>query len=298
MKIKFILGILLLNCCVVFISGQTVETPLSEAVLKDSGAAGRRAIRRNLPLTNSIQKAYRAGTRNTTGRPGANYWQLQTDYSINAGLNPETQTITGSETIKLYNNSPDSLGQIVLRLDHNIFRARVPRGFSVPAETTDGMVITRLKINGTEVDLKLTPPRFARGQSQPKIEKSFATGLDQTVATIVLADPIAARSAASIEIDWHTKLPGGEDGQGHRMTQRWESKLFQPTQWYPRLAKYDDLRGWETNVYLGPRSFTIISANSMSNWKFRLVGSLAEPVFCKMVMNFLLLLSESDSLQR
>ena len=39
------------------------------------------------------------------------------------------------------------------------------------------------------------------------------------------------------------------------MTQRWESKLFQPTQWYPRLAKYDDLRGWDTNIYLGPSEF-------------------------------------------
>jgi hypothetical protein len=80
-------------------------------------------------------------------------------------------------------------------------------------------------------------------------------GLDQTVATVFLAEPIDARSVATIEIDWSTKLPGGEGGQGHRMTQRWESKLFQPTQWYPRLAKYDDLRGWDTNFYLGPSEF-------------------------------------------
>ena len=44
-------------------------------------------------------------------------------------------------------------------------------------------------------------------------------------------------------------------GRGHRMTQRWDSDLFQPTQWYPRLAKYDDLRGWETSPYLGPSEF-------------------------------------------
>ena len=51
---------------------------------------------------------------------------------------------------------------------------------------------------------------------------------------------------------WHTKLPGGPDGRGHRMTQRWDDTLFQPTQWFPRLAKYDDLRGWDTSLYLGP----------------------------------------------
>jgi hypothetical protein len=254
MKLKIIVGILFLHCYSVFGQGQTIETPLNTTILNDSGALQKRAIRKSISLTNSIQKAYRSGTRDTSGRPGPNYWQLKTDYSINVKLNPDTQTITGSETITLHNNSGDKLDRIVLRLDHNIYRPKVPRGFSVPAETTEGMVVTRIKINGTEIDLKLSPPVQSH-EGQQKIEKSFVDGLDQTVATVILAQPIEARSVATIEIDWHTKLPGGEGGQGHRMTQRWESKLFQPTQWYPRLAKYDDLRGWDTNVYLGPSEF-------------------------------------------
>lgn len=254
MKIKIIIGLIFLNCCVVFGQTQTTETPLNPTILQDAGALQKRAIRRSVPLTNSIERAYRAGTRDTSGRPGPNYWQLKTDYTINASLNPETQTITGTETIALHNNSPDKLDRLVFRLDHNIFRPRVPRGFSVPAETTDGMVVTRIRVNGTEIDLKAVPPRRT-GQDQPKIEKSFMVGLDQTVATLFLANPIDARSVVTIEIDWNTKLPGGDTGQGHRMTQRWESKLFQPTQWYPRLANYDDLRGWETNLYLGPSEF-------------------------------------------
>lgn len=255
MKSKILIGLLLLSHYVAFGQGQTAETPQDHAILKDSGASAKRAIRRNIPLTNSIEKAYRAGTRDTSGRPGANYWQLRTDYSINASLDPGTQTITGSESISLHNNSPDRLDRIVLRLDHNIYRPRVPRGFSVPAENTDGMVVTRIKINGVEIDLKFGPPRQGRNQEPQKIERSYAVGLDQTVATLYLATPIEPRSLATIEIDWSTKLPGGEGGQGHRMTQRWESRLFQPTQWYPRLAKYDDLRGWETNIYLGPSEF-------------------------------------------
>jgi hypothetical protein len=253
MKQKIIIG--LLFCYSVFGQVQTTETPLNTTVLQDSGALQKRAVRRSIPLTNSIQKAYQNGTRDTSGRPGPNYWQIKTDYTINASLNPDTQTITGSETIALHNNSPDILDRIVLRLDHNIFRPRVPRGFSVPAETTEGMVVTRIKINGTEIDLKAAPPRQNRQEQPQKIEKSYVTDLDQTVATVFLAVPIEAREVATIEIEWSTKLPGGDTGQGHRMTQRWESRLFQPTQWYPRLAKYDDLRGWDTNVYLGPSEF-------------------------------------------
>jgi hypothetical protein len=39
------------------------------------------------------------------------------------------------------------------------------------------------------------------------------------------------------------------------MTQRFEDRLFQPTQWFPRLAKYDDMMGWDSNIYLGPSEF-------------------------------------------
>jgi hypothetical protein len=39
------------------------------------------------------------------------------------------------------------------------------------------------------------------------------------------------------------------------MTQRWADTLYQPTQWYPRIAVYDDLRGWDPELYLGPAEF-------------------------------------------
>ena len=208
-----------------------------------------RGVRRDMPLTNAIRQAFDSGTRDFTGRPGPNYWQMNVDYDIDVRLDPGTHTLTGSETITIHNTSPDALSGIVLRLDHNIFRGLVPRGSSVPAENTDGMVITRMSVNGRTVNLDPAPQR--RGQApQPG-----ASGLDQTVASVQLDRPIPARTDATVEIEWHTELPGGEMGRGHRMTQRWGDTLFQPTQWFPRIAKYDDLRGWNTDVYLGPAEF-------------------------------------------
>lgn len=225
-------------------------------VLKASIAADTRAIRRDVPLTKAIRKAMEAGVRDFTGKPGPDYWQLEVDYDIDVRLDRKNLGLVGSEKVTIHNTSPDSLNRIVLRLDHNIFRPRVPRGSSVPAETTEGMVITRLVVGGEPVDL--TPPpgrrRFGRGDRDAP-RKTYVRGLDQTVATISLAKPIPARSKAVIEIDWTTRLPGGPDGRGHRMTQRWGDTLFQPTQWFPRVAKYDDLRGWNTSVYLGPAEF-------------------------------------------
>ena len=231
--------------------------PQQSAMIGQNHASSRRAIRRDVPLTNVIVRAMEAGTRDFSGRPGPNYWQLQTDFTINARLDPATQTITGEETILVHNNSPSELAQIVLRLDHNIFRATVPRGSSVPAETTEGMVVTRIVVDGQEVDLN-SPGGGGRGRGRGRGNappRLAVRGLDQTLAVVTLATPIAPRSTATLEIAWHTKLPGGPNGRGHRMTQRWDDTLFQPTQWFPRLAKYDDLRGWDTSLYLGPAEF-------------------------------------------
>jgi len=222
--------------------------------LGQASASSQRAVRRDVPLTNAIRRAMEAGTRDFSGRPAPSYWQLQTDYTINARLDPATHTITGSELIVLHNNSPSELNEIVLRLDHNIFRATVPRGFSVPTETTEGMIVTSISVNGETVDLN-APRRAGRRGGRGTPRRLAARALDQTVAQISLATPVAARSTATLEIEWHTKLPGGPNGRGHRMTQRWDDTLFQPTQWYPRIAMFDDLRGWDTQVYLGPAEF-------------------------------------------
>ncbi|MEO6878501.1 MAG: hypothetical protein ABI205_08475, partial [Gemmatimonadaceae bacterium] len=35
-----------------------------------------RAVRRDIPMTNAIRRAFAAGTRDSSGRPGRNYAQL------------------------------------------------------------------------------------------------------------------------------------------------------------------------------------------------------------------------------
>ena len=154
----------------------------------------------------------------------------------------------------LHNNSPQSLPTIMLRLDHNIFRPRVPFAPSwLPGEITDGMVITKLAVNGDGDRPGAGGRRDARrrrGRAPARRHRAWIARW----RTITLAEPIAPKGQATLEIGWRTKLPSGP-GSGHRMMQRYEDRLFQPTQWYPRVAKYDDLRGWDTNLYLGPSEF-------------------------------------------
>ena len=224
-----------------------------------------RAVRRDIPITNSIRRAYAAGTRDSTGRPGRNYWQLRTDYTITARLDAPASRLTGRETVVLHNNSPDSLGQIVLRLDPNIFLGNTPQAAPwVPAEVTDGMVITRMAVKGVVVILEPTPGASTDGarsaaaaaaaQSAHAVNQPTLLRAKTTSAQINLPTKLPPHSTTTLEIDWNHKIPGGP-GAGHRMTQRWADTLYQPTQWYPRVAVYDDLRGWDSELYLGPSEF-------------------------------------------
>lgn len=58
-----------------------------------------RPVRRDIPMTDMIRRAFAAGTRDSTGRPGRNYWQLWTDYRINARLDSATSVVSAREVV-------------------------------------------------------------------------------------------------------------------------------------------------------------------------------------------------------
>lgn len=216
-----------------------------------------RAVRRDIPLTDMIHRAWQAGTRDSTGRPGRNYWQLWNEYAINARFDAPSSTITGTEHVVIHNNSDSAMHEIVLRLDQNIYSANVPRGETVP-EITDGMVVTRLAVNGENVDL--SDRTNAAGRSprrrgpQPPPTHPEATGMTQTVATVRLPSPVPAHGTGTVDAEWHFRVPLVNGVRGLRMG-RWGDSLYQVAQWYPRVAVFDDLRGWDTEPYLGAAEF-------------------------------------------
>jgi hypothetical protein len=125
----------------------------------------------------------------------------------------------------------------VLRLDQNIFRPDAVRAEALSGiEITEGMRVSRLAVNGQAIPLGSVP------------------GITTTVATIRLAQPIAPKGTATLEAEWSFKVPNVGGGFSERMG-RWADSLYQVAQWDPRVAKYDDLRGWDTDPYLGPSEF-------------------------------------------
>jgi len=210
-------------------------------------------VRRDIPMTNTIRRAFAAGTRDSTGRPGRNYWQLWTDYKINARLDSATSVVSGRETITFRNNSDSAMRSVVLRLDQNIFRPQAARASSMDA-LTDGMKITRLVINGQTLPVTdtLGTPIPGTTRRMPSLSRTLA----QTSARIALPTPIAPHSSGTIEADWTFQVPRTDGPRGFRMG-RWADTLYQVAQWYPRVAVFDDLRegGWDTDPYLGNGEF-------------------------------------------
>jgi hypothetical protein len=231
----------------------TAAAPPPIAGPQQPAAAGfpERPIRRDIPMTNMIRRAFAAGTRDASGRPGRNYWQLWTDYRISARLDSATSTVSGHETITFRNSSDTAMRSLVLRLDQNIFRPEAPRTGAMDA-ITDGMKISRLVVNAQSL-----PVADALGNPIPNSTRRttpLARILRSTSARIPLATPIAGHSSGTIEADWSFQVPRIEGARGFRMG-RWADTLYQVAQWYPRLAVFDDLRGWDTDPYLGDGEF-------------------------------------------
>lgn len=197
-----------------------------------------RAVRRTIPIPRSMARAYEAGTRDSSGRPGANYWQLRTDYRIDTRLNTDSGTVTGHEVVTITNPSDSTLRYVVMRLYQNRFAPNVARDRTIN-EVTGGVTIDKVVANGQPVDLTR------------RAEQWNTT----TVALVPFLNPVPAHGTATLEVDWSFRIPDVAEGRrGDRMG-RWGTRLFQVAQWYPQVAMYDDIRGWDREPHLGNGEF-------------------------------------------
>src|SRR5207302_4577771 len=188
--------------------------------------------------------------REGSGMPGPRYWQQRADYTIRAALDTATHTVSGSETIRYTNNSPDTLRYIWLQVDQNIYRAD-SRGSAInPADA-------RWAARGFEGGFVITAFAAARrttGDSQPGARQPLRTTVNGTMLRADLDRPLPPGGTATWSIVFKFQVPEhGSDRMGRaQYGGRW---LYEIAQWFPRMAVYDDVRGWNTGQYLGQGEF-------------------------------------------
>ncbi|MFL5467659.1 MAG: M1 family metallopeptidase [Gemmatimonadaceae bacterium] len=174
--------------------------------------------------------------RSPAGAPGPDYWQQRADYTIVATLDTSTTEVAGSVQIRYTNNSPDTLRYVWLQVDQNLYRSGSKGSALFPADSRWG-------VRGFAGGFDLEDVRVNGTRTEPRIK--------DTMMRLDLPTPLVPRGGkAMISMQFAFRVPEhGSDRMGR------DSALYEIAQWYPRMAVYDDVRGWNTDPYMGQGEF-------------------------------------------
>ncbi|MCH4892125.1 aminopeptidase [Sphingomonas sp. SFZ2018-12] len=199
--------------------------------------------------------------RSASGAPGHRYWQQKVDYDVRVTLDEARRTVTGTETVRYRNNSPDALPYLWLLLDQNQYKrdSIAERTLTVPAsdKITIGEIRRAKRMQEWEGGFTIAAVRGPDGQPLP-----FT--ITDSLMRIELPQPVAGNGGeTTFSIDWsfplaEQKVVDGRSGY-ECFTQPGEygNCIFQGAQWFPRLAVYSDYEGWHNKAFLDAGEFTL-----------------------------------------
>ena len=199
--------------------------------------------------------------RAASGAPGRAYWQQRADYQISVELDDANQRLTGSETITYFNQSPDTLSYLWLQLDQNIFQKDSDARLT---QTTNGL--ERVPLN--QIENMLAARDFDGGYRITAVRDAKGAPLKHTVVKtmmrIDLPQSLAPGASTSFSIDWNYNITNQRriNGRsGYEFFPKDNNYLYEIAQWFPRMAAYNDVSGWQHKQFLGSGEFTLEFGN-------------------------------------
>lgn len=211
--------------------------------------------------------------RSAAGAPGPHYWQNSSNYTLKASLNPIDSTISGNETIQYINHSPDNLSYLWIQLDQNIFRpdSRIMKIAAYQGSRfsqfryTDGFEIESVEIQSGKFQYGVLPQIY------------------ETRMRLNLKESLKGRGGELfIKIKYKFKV-NGNTGIRTGILNTPYGNIWGIAQWYPRMAVYDDILGWNTLPYMGSGEFYLDYGNfnlyleAPSNYIVACSGELLNP---------------------
>ena len=186
--------------------------------------------------TVNYQNAVKNETRSRNGKPGPMYWQNHADYTITVRLDTALKRIFGKESVTYFNESPDTLTNIVLRLYQNRYKKGAVRDDEVhPGNIHEGVELDTIIINETGISLE-----------------SHRIMSNGTNFSIPLENPLPSKSKLSIYCEWSYKLPLEPE---FRRTGYYKDNAWFIGYFYPQIAVYDDMeffpnmKGWDYMLF-------------------------------------------------
>lgn len=198
--------------------------------------------------------------RTASGAPGHKYWQQRADYKIDVELDDAKQRITGSETITYYNNSPDTLTYLWMQLDQNIFAkdSDTYATQNAPAfERLPYSVVENVAKRDFDGGFKITAVKDGSGNA-------LRHTIVKTMMRVDLKSGLAPGQSATFSIDFNFNINdqrklGGRCG--YEFFPKDGNYLYELAQWFPRMAAYNDVSGWQHKQFLGAGEFTLEFGN-------------------------------------
>ena len=197
--------------------------------------------------------------RTASGAPGKDYWQQRADYKIELTLDDVKQQIEGTEAITYFNQSPDPLDYLWLQLDQN-FRA----------QDSETPLVTEyfMKDSVSAKELFTILNNFDGGFRIDKVldeaGQPLAYFINKTMMRINLEQPLLPGAQMTFQVDWHYKINdrmslGGRSG--YEYFPKDDNYSYTIAQFYPRMAVYDDVEGWQNKQFLGRGEFALSFGN-------------------------------------
>src|SRR5262249_34017179 len=150
-------------------------------------------------------------------------------------LSPTLKRLSGKGRVVYYNRSPDTLRVVYVQAYQNLFRPDAKRNQQTP------------KLGGID---------FGRGIAQGKALSAVAKptevgySVDGTVMQVRLPTPLAPRDSLVMDFEWQFRVPSETAPRGGQDGDTWFISY-----WYPQMAVYDDINGWQIDQYLGRGEF-------------------------------------------
>ncbi len=202
--------------------------------------------------------------RTASGAPGPKYWQQRADYDIACSLDEKNLTLTGSEVITYYNNSPDELTYLWLQLDENEHNSLKNANYQSASGMPSSLPLSyfeRLKDNEkVENGLGFNITKLTEG----KTDKSLSYTINKTMMRVELPVVLKPGKTFVFTVNWNYKISdrlsiGGRGGYEYFPEDG--NYLFTLSQWYPRLCVYSDFQGWQNHQFTSRGEFALTFGN-------------------------------------
>lgn len=199
--------------------------------------------------------------RTASGAPGPAYYQQQADYKIDVELDDKKAKLTGLETITYSNNSPDNLEYLWVQLDQNQAKKNTQSTLAESEKISQVLPLTgfsnKYLKEGLERGFNIDYVKDSKGNP-------MSYTINETMMRINLTAPLKAGEKISFSIKWWYNINNyRQDGgrSGYELFEKDGNRLYVIAQFYPRMAVYNDVEGWQNMQFWGAGEFALPFGN-------------------------------------